>query len=116
MKYMLLIYGDEKAMADATEAENQAVADAYETFTKSIRRSGNFLDGDPFHPTTSATTVRVRDGKTETSEGPAEKTGQQLVAYYKIEGRSAEEAVEIASRIPGARFGAIEVRQIVQFD
>ncbi len=116
MKFMLLIYGDEKAMANATEAASQAVADAYETFTKSIRGSGNFLDGDPFHPTTSATTIRVRDGKTETSEGPAEKTGQQLIAYYKVEARNADEAVDIASRIPGARYGAIEVRQVLQFD
>jgi hypothetical protein len=116
MKFALLIYGDEQAAAQASEAETKQEADAYEAFTTSIVQSGNFVDGDPFHPTTDATTVRVRGGKTETSSGPVERTSQQLLAYYKVEADNAEHAVELASRIPGARYGAIEVRPVVHFD
>src|SRR5947209_3947910 len=107
MKYALLIYGDEQAMAHATAEENQAVADAYEAFTKSIVASGQFLDGDPFLPTASATTVRVRDERTDTASGPTVVTQPQLIAYYKVEAEGAEQAVELASRIPGARYGAV---------
>lgn len=116
MKFALLIYGDEQAAAQASEAETKQVADAYEAFTQSIIQSRNFVDGDPFHPTSDSTTVRVRDGRTETSSGPVERTSQQLIAYYKVEADSPEHAVEMASRIPGARFGAIEVRPVVHFD
>jgi hypothetical protein len=116
MKYMLLIYGDEQ---QRPEPESTAMAEEgakYEVFTKSIIASGNFVDGDPFLPTTTATTVEVRGGKTKTSGGPVEKTALQLQAYYKVEAENEEQAVEMASRIPGAQYGAIEVRPVVQFD
>jgi hypothetical protein len=116
MKYMLLIYGDEGAAGQATEAQRQAESDAYEAFTQSIIKSGNFLDGDPFLPTTAARTVRVSNGATTTSDGPAVTADPQLLAYYKVEAESPEQAAEMASRIPGARYGSIEVRPVVQFD
>jgi hypothetical protein len=116
MKYMLLIYGDERAASRASEAQTQQVAAAYEAFTKSIRQSGNLLDGDPFQPTTTAWTVRVRDARTETHEGPADTTRQQLMAYYKVQADSDEQASEMAARIPGAGFESIEVRPVVSFD
>ncbi|MGZ4103898.1 MAG: YciI family protein [Actinomycetota bacterium] len=116
MKYMLLIYGDEQAAAKATPAEMQATADAYEVFTQSIRKTGNFLDGDPFHGTNESTTVQVRGGKTTTTAGPVEQTGQQLLAYYKVEAKDEGQAIEMASRIPGALYGTIEVRPVMQFD
>ena len=116
MKYMLLIYGDEAAMAQATPEQNQAAADEYEAFTKSITSSGNFLDGDPFLPTTTAKTVTVQDGRTETREGPVEKTQQQLFAYYKVEADDEQHALDMAARIPGAQFGTIEVRPVMTFD
>jgi hypothetical protein len=116
MKYALLIYGDESAMAHATPDQVQAEADAYEVFTKSIVASGNFLDGDPFLPTSSAKTVQVRDGATTTAEGPAVTSSPQLLAYYKVEADGPDQAIEMASRIPGARYGSIEVRQVMQFD
>ena len=112
MKYMLLIYGDEAAMAQATPEQNQAAADEYEAFTQSIRSSGNFLDGDPFMPTTTATTVAASGA----SDGPAVTTSPQLIAYYKVEAASPEQAVEMAKRIPHAKYGAVEVRQVVQYD
>ena len=116
MKYMLLIYGDEAASANVSAEDMQAEGDAYERFTKSIMSSGNFLDGDPFQPTSAATTVSVRDGKVETQQGPVEQTKLQLGAYYRVEAESAEQAVELASRIPGARYGFIEVRPVLNFD
>ena len=116
MKYALLIYGDEQAMAHATPEQNQAVADAYDVFTRSIRDSGNFLDGDPFLPTATAKTVRVQDGQTKTDGGPVVVTEPQLIAYYKVQADGEDQAVEMASRIPGARFGSIEVRPIMEFD
>jgi hypothetical protein len=116
MKYALLIYGDEQAQAHATPEQNQAVGEAYEVFTQSIMGSGNYLDGDPFLPTSTATSVSVRDGETKTSSGPVVTTDPQLIAYYKVTADSPEQAVDMASRIPGAQWGAIEVRQIMQFD
>ena len=116
MKYMLLIYGDEQQAAAATPEQTQAVADEYEKFTHSITESGNFLDGDPFMPTSTASAVRVHDDRTETIPGPVVRTDPQLIAYYKVSAGSPEEAAEMAARIPGARYGSIEVRQVVEFD
>ncbi|HEX9236418.1 MAG TPA: YciI family protein [Actinomycetota bacterium] len=116
MKYMLLIYGDEQAAAQATPEQLQQQSDAYEEFTQSIVKSGNFLDGDPFLPTSTATTVQVSDGTTRTTPGPAVQAHPQLLAYYKVQADSPEQAVEMASRIPGAQYGSIEVRQVVQYD
>jgi len=116
MKFMLLIYADESAAAQATPEQMQAEGAAYEVFTQSIIASGNFLDGDPFLPTTASTTVQVRDGKTETTAGPAVKSDPQLTAYYKVEAESAEQATEMATRIPGVHYGSIEVRPVMQFD
>ena len=116
MKYMLLIYGDEAAMGQATPEQNQAVADEYEAFTQSIRSSGNFLDGDPFLPTTTATTVSASGSGFDSSSGPAVSTSPQLLAYYKVEADGPEQAVELAKRVPGAKYGSVEVRQVVQYD
>jgi hypothetical protein len=116
MKFMLLIYGNDQAAGQASEAEKKQVADAYEAFTQSIRQRGSFLDGDPFHPAMSAVTVRAPSGQSEITEGPAVTGDPQLQAYYKVQADSREEAIEMASRIPGARFGSVEVRQIPEFD
>jgi hypothetical protein len=116
MKYMLLIYGDEQAAAQATPEQTKQVGDAYEEFTQSIVQSGNFLDGDPFLPTSTAKSVRVIGGRTEISEGPTVRTEPQLIAYYKVKADNVNQAVEFASRIPGARWGSIEVRQVIEYD
>src|SRR6266545_4478020 len=109
MKYMLLIYGDEQARAQATPEQLQAQADAYDAFTKSIVASGNFLDGDRVPADIVGQTVAVRDGRTTTAPGPFEATKQKLFAYYKMEDDDEEQALEMAARIPGARTGTIEV-------
>ncbi len=116
MKYMLLIYGDEQAAEQASPEQMKQVGDAYEEFTQSIIKSGSFLDGDPFMPTSTAKSVRVTDGGTETADGPSVTTNPQLIAYYKVEADSPEHAVELAARIPGARWGSVEVRPVVVFD
>jgi hypothetical protein len=116
VKYMLLIYGDEQAATAATPEQSQAVADEYDVFTRSIVESGNFLDGDPFHGTDSAKTIQVRDGRTSSADGPAVRTTPQLTAYYKVEASSPEHAAELAARIPGAKWGVVEVRPVMQFD
>jgi hypothetical protein len=112
VNYMLLIYGDEGAMAHATPEQNQAVSDEYEAFTQSIRASGAFLDGDPFLPTTTATTVTGAAA----SAGPAVSTSPQLIAYYKVKADDPDDALALAKRVPGAKYGSVEVRQIVQYD
>jgi hypothetical protein len=116
MKFMLLIYGDESGMAQATDEQRQQQGAAYEAFTQSIIASGNYLDGDPFLPTATAKTVEVRDGATKTGDGPAVSSQPQLLAYYKVQADSAEQANEMAARIPGAHYGTIEVRPVMLFD
>jgi hypothetical protein len=116
MNYMLLIYGDQEAMAHATPEQNQAVADEYEAFTQSIRGTGQFLDGDPFLPTTTAKTVQGGTGGLTTNDGPAVASAPQLMAYYKVSAADDAAAVELAQRVPGAKYGAVEVRPIMQFD
>jgi hypothetical protein len=115
-KYMLLIYGDESARPEPGSKALEEEGAKYETFTKSIVESGNFLDGDPFLPTPTAKTVRVRNGKTKTSSGPADAVNEQLQAYYKVQADDEAQAVALASRIPGALHGTIEVRPVVMFD
>jgi hypothetical protein len=116
VKYMLLIYGDEAAQVQATPEQNQAVADEYEAFTKSITTTGNFLDGDPFLPTSTATTVAASGSGIGTTSGPAVTTSPQLLAYYKVEADGPEQAIEMAKHVPGAKYGSVEVRQVVKFD
>jgi len=115
-KYMLLIYGDEQAASQVSDAQMKEIGEAYEVFTQSIKGTGNYLDGDPFLPTSTATSVRVRDGKTQTEDVSADAGREQLTAYYKVQADSPEEAIEMASRIPGAGWGTIEVRPVVMFD
>ena len=115
-KFMLLIYGDETARPEPGSAALAEEGAKYETFTKSIVETGNFLDGDPFMPTGTAKTVQVRAGKTKTGSGPADTARDQLQAYYKVQAESEAEAIELASRIPGAQYGTIEVRPVVMFE
>ena len=112
MRYVLLIYRDEKAAAKVSPADMQKEGAAYEAFTNSIKDSGNFLDGDPFESSANAQTVEVRGGKRQTRKGSADTAKLQLGAYYKVEAKSAEEAIEMAARIPGATYGSIEVRPV----
>jgi hypothetical protein len=116
MQYICLIYGDEQGWQGASDDDRRAVMTDYMTFTESIQKSGNMVAGDALQPTSTATTVRVRDGETLVTDGPFAETKEQLGGYYVIDAKDADEALGIAARIPGARHGAIEVRPIVVFE
>ncbi|HEY4015580.1 MAG TPA: YciI family protein [Polyangiaceae bacterium] len=113
MQYLLLIYADEKTVTRMGEGDRAAMSKQYGEFTQSIIKSGNFRAGDALHPTTMATTVRVRDGKTMTTDGPFAETKEQLGGYYLVEAKDLDEATAMAARIPGAKSGSIEVRPIM---
>ncbi|MFI5297797.1 MAG: YciI family protein [Polyangiales bacterium] len=112
MQYLLMIYDNEKDWASMTEAKRGALYQAYGKFTKEIEASGNLQGGNPLQPTSTATTVRKRDGKVLKTDGPFAETREQLGGYYLIEAKDLDEACAIAARIPSAEFGSIEVRPI----
>ena len=114
MQYMLLIYGNEAAMKSATQADRDAMFRSYHEYTQSIIKTGNMKAGDALQPTATATTVRVRDGKPLTTDGPFAETREQLGGYYLVEAKDLDEATKLAARIPGAQVGSIEVRPVMQ--
>ena len=114
MKYLLLIYSDETQWAAMSEAEGQEIMAEYMKYTGDIHKSGNYLGGDALQPTATATSVRVRDGKRLTTDGPFAETREQLGGYYLVEARNLDEAIDIAAKIPSARIGTIEVRPVVE--
>jgi hypothetical protein len=112
MQYLLMIYRNEAEQNAITASEAQEMTAEYETFTQSIIANGNFKAGDRLQPITTATTVRVRDGKILATDGPFAETREQLGGYYLVEAKDLDEAIGIAARIPTARVGSIEVRPI----
>jgi hypothetical protein len=94
-------------------ADLSAMYGEYFKFTEEIKKSGNYIGGNPLKPTTTATTVRVRDAKKIVTDGPFAETKEQLGGYYLVEAKDLDQAISIAARIPGARFGSIEVRPIL---
>jgi len=114
MQYILLIYANEKWNEALTPAERGAFFGEYGEFTKGIVASGNFRAGDPLKSASEATTVRVRDGKRQVTDGPFAETREQLGGYYVIEAADLDEAIAIAARVPSARIGSIEIRPILK--
>jgi hypothetical protein len=112
MQYLLLIYRDEVAAEKAAKSDQAAMGKEYGTFTQEIIKSGHFKAGDALQPTRTATTVRVRAGKTLTTDGPFAETKEQLAGYYLVEAKNLDDAIGLAARIPNARDGSIEVRPI----
>ncbi|MFN8482392.1 MAG: YciI family protein [Anaerolineae bacterium] len=111
MKYMLLIYGDECALS---EAERQ---DCYRESTQlayQLDAAGHFLATAPLHPTTMATSVRVREGKRLVTDGPFAETREQLGGFFLVEACDLDEALAIAAQIPAARWGTVEVRPVIE--
>jgi hypothetical protein len=115
MQYLLLIYSDEKAGADMSKEAADAWMGEYFAYTDALEKSGVMRAGDALHPTSSATTVRVQDGKTVTTHGPFAETKEQLGGYYLVDCNNLDEAIEWAAKCPGARVGSIEVRPVVDF-
>jgi hypothetical protein len=111
MKYMLLVYLDEQALSDA-EREHCYVESAQ--FAQDLSSRGVYRDASPLHPVATATSVRVRDGKRLVTDGPFAETREQLGGYYLIDARDLDEALNIAERVPPAKFGTIEIRPVME--
>src|SRR3974377_1052218 len=103
MQYLLLIYANEAEAAKMGDTGRTEMMGEYQTFPQSIIKSGNFKGGDALQATTNATTVRVRNGKAMTTDGPFAETREQLGGYYMIEAKNLDEANAIAAKIPGGR-------------
>ena len=116
MQYLLLIYDEEAKTNAMTEAEQGVFFQAYGAFSADIKASGHFKAGEALTPVSTATTVRLREGKTLTTDGPFAETREQLGGFYMIEAKDLDEAIAIAARIPSAKMGPIEVRPIMKFD
>lgn len=114
MRYMMLIYDNEALAESQSEAEQQAVFAEYGVFTQEVREKGVLEGGDPLLPTTAATTVRVKNGKRMTTDGPFAETKEQLAGYYILNCKSLDEALNLAAKIPAAKYGCIEVRPIME--
>jgi hypothetical protein len=112
MNYLLLIYNNEAEFDALGEAKLTTMMNEFTDFTKSIVQSGNFKAGDRLKPVSSASTVRVRNGKPVITDGPFAETREQLGGYYLIEAKNLDEATAIAARIPGAKIGSVEVRPV----
>ena len=109
MQYLLLIYSDEK---DPPNQDQASLMADYGAFTQGIIQSGNFKSADRLRPVSDATTVRVRNGKTLTTDGPFAETREQLGGYYLVEAKDLDEAIGIAAKVPTAKHGSIEVRPV----
>jgi hypothetical protein len=112
MQYLLMIYQSEAIYKTMSEADIQKMTADYADFTQSIVQSGHFKGADRLQPIATATTVRVRDGKIMTTDGPFAETREQLGGYYLVEASDLDAAIGIAARIPSAKVGSIEVRPI----
>jgi hypothetical protein len=115
MKYLCLIYDDEQQMMKRPRDETGKMSADYMTYTEGIKKSGHYLCGNALQPTHTATTVRSRGGKVSTTDGPFAETKEQLGGYYLIEAKDLNDAIQVASRIPSAKSGSIEVRPIHEF-
>jgi hypothetical protein len=114
MHYLCLIYEDEKEWQKLPPAESAKIMGEFKSYTDSIKKSGHYVGGNALQPTHTATTVRVRQGKVATTDGPFAETKEQLGGYYLLQARDLNEAIQLASRIPGARLGSIEVRPVME--
>jgi hypothetical protein len=112
MKYMLLIYHDEKAWDQLTEPERQKIYSEYRQLIEDMKSTGQHLAGSQLHGTSTATSVRVREGKQFTTDGPFAETKEQLGGYFLIEAENLDEAIALAARVPSVRNGTIEVRPV----
>lgn len=115
MRYACLIYDDETLWPAMPKAESDKYMGEYYTFTEDIKKSGQYVVGEALQPTSAATTVRVRNGKVTATDGPFADTKEQFGGFYVIEAKDLNDAIQVASRIPSARLGSVEVRPIMDF-
>jgi hypothetical protein len=115
INYLLALYDNEKNDEGKSEADMAQLMGEYEVFDESIKKSGNYVSGEALQPTATATTVRVRDGKRLKTDGPFAETKEQLGGFYVIKAKNIDEAIAIASRLPAAKTGCVEVRPCIDF-
>ena len=114
MYYVLLIYGSEAASAEMTQEERDALMQAHAAFARETQQHGFLTGGHPLQPTRTATTVRVHNGKTLIIDGPFAETKEQLAGFYMLNCKDLDEAIEMASKIPDAVHGSIEIRPVLE--
>jgi len=115
MKYLCLIYSDETVWPKMPKAEADKWLTEYFAFGDSVKQSGHYIGSNALQPSDTATTVRVRNGKLSTTDGPFVETKEQLGGYYLIEAKDLNDAIQVAARIPGARHGSVEVRPVREY-
>ena len=112
MQYLLLIYANESEHEKMSPSQKETLLAGYAEFTKSIVQSGHFKAADRLRPVSTATSVRVRDGKPMITDGPFAETREQLGGFYLVDAKDLDAAIEIAARIPSSKYGTIEIRPI----
>ena len=115
MKYLCLIYENETLWQKLPKADADKIYGEYVAFGDGIKKSGHYVGGNALQPTHTATTVRVRNGKVSTTDGPFAETKEQLGGYYLLEAKDLNDAIQVAAKIPSSRLGSIEVRPIMEF-
>jgi hypothetical protein len=116
MKYAFTIYGDESRRESATPEQQQEMSQAYGALTQEMEQKGVLVAGDGLYPTATATTVRVRDGERDVTDGPFAETKEQLGGFYVLDVKDLDEAIEWAAKIPGSQVGSVEIRPVMVFD
>jgi hypothetical protein len=116
MRYLCLIYDDEKKVGGMSKSEADKFMGDYFQFTDNIKKSGAHIAGEALQPVQTATTIRVRNGKISSTDGPFAETKEQLGGFYMINARDLNDAIQIAAKIPSAKTGSIEVRPIMEFE
>ena len=114
MKYMLLIYDDEKGWAKLSETQQQQAMGEYMQFSQQLQSAGQYVTSSQLHPTSAATSVRARSGKRLVTDGPFAETREQLLGYYIIDVNDLDVAIAIAARVPGGPTGGVEIRPLVE--
>lgn len=114
MKYILLMHHDEDAFGKLSETERQQMLQESVQLTHRLHAKGQYIDAAPLHPTSTAISVRVRDGKRLVTDGPFAETREQLAGYFLIDVKDLDEALAVAARTPGARIGTAEVRPVME--
>jgi len=115
MRYLCLIYDEEKKMTAMSKGEADAFMGEYFAFTEDIKKSGHYVGGNALKPVSTATSVQVRTGKMSTTDGPFAETKEQLGGYYLIEAKDLNDALQVAAKIPSAKTGTVEVRPIQEY-
>jgi hypothetical protein len=116
MRYAFTIYGDESQRTSASEEQQKAMSQAYAALTQEMQEKGVLVAGEGLYPTPTATTVRVREGDRDVTDGPFAETKEALGGFYVLDVKDLDEAIEWAAKIPGSQVGSIEIRPVMVFD